>query len=113
MRYTSGMNATLARTIEDKLREALAPEVLEVENESDSHNVKKGSETHFRVVIVSQAFEGKAPVARHKLVYRALAAEMKQPGGVHALAITSRTPGEWAAAPDGNVSPKCLGGGKG
>ncbi len=105
------VNASLARTIEDKLRAALVPEVLEVENESANHNVPKGSETHFRVVVVSQAFHGKLPVARHQLIYKALAEEM-QPGRVHALAITSRTPAEWAASPEGNASPPCLGGSK-
>jgi BolA-like protein 1 len=105
------VNGPLAQTIETKLRSALDPEVLEVDNESANHNVPKGSETHFRVVIVSRAFEGKLPVARHQLVYRALAEEMK-PGGVHALAITSRTPAEWAAAAAANVSPPCLGGSK-
>ncbi len=98
--------------IEAKLRAALAPAVLEVHNESGMHNVPKGSETHFKVVVVSQAFEGKSPVARHQLVYKALSEEMK-PGKVHALAITSRTPDEWAASPEGNASPACLGGSKG
>ena len=102
---------TLAETIEQKLRAALAPEVLEVENESHLHSVKKGSETHFRVVIVSGAFEGKNPVARHQLVYKSLSEEMK-PGLVHALAITSRTPAEWAASSATNPSPTCMGGSK-
>ncbi len=105
------MNLSLAQTIEDKLKSALSPELLEVENESANHNVPKGSETHFRVVVVSRSFEGKLPVARHQLVYKALAEEMK-PGRVHALAITSRTPAEWAAAAEANVSPPCLGGSK-
>ncbi len=112
LEYKDRVNGPLAQTIEQKLRAALTPEVLEVTNESDSHNVKKGSETHFKVVVVSRAFEGKAPVARHQLVYRALAEQMKQPGGVHALAITSRTPEEWAASPAANLSPPCLGGSK-
>ena len=50
---------------------------------------------------------GPNPEAIEK-VYGALADEMKT--GVHALAITSRTPSEWAALPEANVSPKCLGG---
>ena len=100
---------TLAQTIEEKLTAAFAPTLLVVENESSMHSVPKGSETHFKVVVVSDAFAGKGPVARHQLVYKALAAEM-QPGGVHALAITSRTPDEWAASPEANVSPLCKGG---
>ena len=102
---------TLKDEIEEKLRAALAPAVLEVHNESGMHNVPKGSETHFRVVVVSAAFEGKSAVMRHQLIYKALADAMK-PGRVHALAITSRTPDEWSASPEGNASPPCLGGSK-
>jgi BolA protein len=102
---------TLAETIRAKLEAALGPTSLEVVNESFMHNVPKGSETHFKVVVVSPAFEGKARVARHQLVYKALAEEM-EPGKIHALAITSRTPSEWAEAPEPNESPLCRGGGK-
>jgi stress-induced morphogen len=94
--------------IETKLKETLAPSHLEVINESHMHSVPKGSETHFKVVIVSERFDGVAPVKRHQLVYSALADEMKS--GVHALAITSRSPAEWAASPEANTSPKCHGG---
>ena len=93
-----------------RLRESMSPVVLEVENESHGHNVPRGSETHFKVVIVAPAFEGKSPVARHKLVYAALGDELQQ--GLHALAITARTPAEWDAAPAANESPRCHGGGK-
>lgn len=98
----------IQRRIESKLNEALAPSYLEVINESFMHSVPKGSETHFRVVVVSSRFEGMPAVKRHQLVYGALAEEMK--GGVHALAITSRSPSEWASSPEANASPKCLGG---
>jgi len=108
------MQLTQASSVEDrieaKLKEALAPVELTVDNESHMHNVPKGSETHFRVTIVSSAFEGKSPVARHQLVYRTLRDEIAQ--GVHALAITSRTPAEWDARPEANTSPECLGGSK-
>jgi BolA protein len=100
----------VSERIEAKLKAALAPVELSVDNESHMHNVPKGSETHFRVTIVSSAFEGKSPVARHQLVYRALREEIAQ--GVHALAITSRTPAEWQALPEANASPECLGGSK-
>lgn len=106
---------TVQETIEAKLRHALAPDHLEVINESHMHNVPKGAETHFKVVVVSPRFEGLSAVKRHQLVYGALADEMgKEPaaGGVHALAITSRTPAEWAASPEANASPRCMGGGR-
>ncbi len=98
---------TVREKVETKLREALAPAHLEVVNESHMHKVPKGAETHFKVVVVSERFEGLAAVKRHQLVYAALADEMKQKPGIHALAITSRTPAEWAASPEANVSPKC------
>ena len=101
------MTTTLQR-IETKLKESLAPAHLEVINESHMHNVPKGSETHFKVIVVADRFDGMSPVKRHQLVYGVLADEMK--GGVHALAITSRSPSEWAASPEANTSPKCLGG---
>jgi len=101
---------SLQETIETKLKSALEPAYLEVVNESHMHNVPKGSETHFKVVIVSARFEGLASVRRHQLVYGTLDTEMKKKPGIHALAITSRTPAEWDASPEANASPKCLGG---
>jgi BolA protein len=97
---------SLRATIEDKLRAAFEPALLEVVNESHMHKVPKGAETHFKVVLVSGAFEGKSSVARHQMVYRALSEEMR-PGKIHALAITSRTPAEWDADPIANESPLC------
>lgn len=95
----------LEQRIVTKLEETLDPSHLEVINESHMHNVPKGSETHFKVVIVSERFDGMSPVKRHQLVYGTLAEELK--GGVHALAITSRSPTEWAESPEANASPKC------
>lgn len=101
----------MQQTIERKLAAAFAPLHLEVQNESHQHSVPQGSETHFRVVLVSAAFAGKRSVARHQEVYRLLAAELA--GGVHALALHTYTPEEWAeragAAP---ASPACMGGSK-
>jgi BolA protein len=101
----------MQQTIERKLGEAFAPGQLEVLNESSQHSVPPGSETHFKVVLVSAAFEGKRSVARHQQVYKVLAEELA--GGVHALALHTYTPAEWAqraaGAPD---SPACMGGGK-
>ena len=104
---------TKQRTIEEQLRASLAPEVLEVVNESENHNVPRGSETHFKVTIVSLAFEGLGRVERHRLVNTALA-ELLAKKGIHALAITPRTPAEWATARGSIVvaSPPCLGGEK-
>jgi BolA protein len=103
---------TVREKVETKLREALTPAYLEVVNESHMHKVPKGAETHFKVVVVSPKFEGLASVKRHQLVYAALADEMKSKPGIHALAITSRTPAEWDASPEANESPLCRGGEK-
>jgi len=99
--------------IEGKVRAAFAPLVLEVINESKNHSVPPGSETHFKLVVVSRAFEGVGRVERHRLVHAALAELLA--GGVHALTITARTPAEWATAEGAVVaaSPPCLGGSKG
>ncbi len=95
--------------IERKLREAFEPQVLELDNESGQHNVPAGSESHFRAVIVSEAFNGKRSVARHQMVYALLAAELA--GGVHALSLHTLTPSEWLER-GGNTaaSPACMGG---
>ena len=65
---------SVQQAIETKLRHALAPAHLEILNESNRHAVPPGSETHFKVVVVSDAFEGKSRVARHQRVNGILAA---------------------------------------
>ena len=98
-----------AAVIEAKLREALAPVHLEVLNESDRHAVPAGSESHFRLRVVARAFSGQRLIERHRVVNSLLAAELA--GQVHALALETLTPEEWAAR-GGSVheSPPCLGG---
>ena len=98
--------------IEAKLRASLSPSVLDVINESSNHSVPKGSETHFKVVVVSTAFEGKLPLARHRLVYAALDDEMAKKPGIHALSIIAKTPEEWTRDEAVRESPECLGGSK-
>ncbi len=99
------------QTIRQRLEAAFQPRHLEVVNESHQHSVPANSETHFKVVLVSDAFDGRRKVARHQQVYAQLSEELAGP--VHALALHTYTPGEWeernAAAPD---SPDCLGGSK-
>jgi len=95
--------------IEDKLTTAFDPAHLEVVNESGNHNVPDGSETHFKVVIVSESFEGERLIARHRRVNDALAEELAGP--VHALAIHTYTAADWQKR-FGNapMSPPCRGG---
>jgi BolA protein len=104
---------SLHQTIEKKLGDALHPVHLEVVNESGMHNVPPGSETHFKVLVVSPAFEGLGLVDRHRRVNEALRDELRS--GVHALSIRALTPEQWAAGTshDGAfASPPCLGGSK-
>ena len=83
-------------TITNKLLEAFSPESLDVTDESHLHEGhaghRPGGESHFRVHIVSSAFEGKSRVERHRMINATLAAELA--GSVHALAIHAHTPGE-------------------
>ena len=103
--------ASLQHSIEAKIRDALAPAHLEVINESYMHSVPPGSESHFKLIIVSDRFEGEARVKRHQRVNRVLARELKE--NIHALALQTLTPSEWVrrdgATPE---SPPCLGGSK-
>ncbi|GEC14927.1 BolA family protein [Nitrobacter winogradskyi] len=82
--------------ISKKLSEAFAPESLDVADESYLHEGhaghRPGGETHFRIHIVSQAFEGKSRVERHRMINTLLAAELAGP--IHALAIRAMAPGE-------------------
>lgn len=90
---------TVADTLRRKLTDALAPVRLEIEDESARHKGhagwRPGGETHFRVTIVSTAFEGRSRVDRQRLVYAALSEELA--GRVHALALDTKTPAEAAA----------------
>ena len=80
----------------NKLREAFEPESLDVADESHLHEGhaghRPGGETHFRVYIVSAAFEGKSRIDRHRMINATLAGELE--GNVHALAIKAQAPGE-------------------
>ena len=94
----------------EKLQSTLQPEYLDVTNESHMHNVPPGSESHFKVVIVSSEFNGNMLVARHRLINKTLAEEIAGP--VHALALHTMTPEEWSARGAAPDSPPCMGGGK-
>ncbi|KRT59159.1 BolA family protein, partial [endosymbiont of Ridgeia piscesae] len=68
--------------IKEKLQSAFQPLHLEVTNESHMHNVPPGSESHFKVVLVSSQFEGERLIGRHRAVNKALVEELQ--AGVHA-----------------------------
>ncbi len=101
---------TVEWSIRSKL-EALEPLHLEVLNESGNHNVPAGSESHFKVVLVSDAFRDKALLARHRLVNGLLGDELAGP--VHALSLEALTGDEWFdKGGQSRPSPECLGGSK-
>lgn len=103
------------RPIEEKITQKLTNSIqlnyLQIINESDQHNVPPGSESHFKINIVSSEFEGKNLLAQHRMINLVLADELKK--DIHALALHTYTPQEWqrvkGVSPD---SPPCLGGGK-
>ena len=99
---------TTQQTIEEKLANGFDLQHLQVINESGQHNVPEGSESHFKVVLVSNEFTGARLIARHRLVNDALADELA--GEVHALSIHTYTPDEWHQRHgDVPMSPPCLG----
>jgi BolA protein len=96
--------------LHDKLSEHFNPRHLAVINESHQHNVPPGSESHFKVVLVSDRFDDTRLLDRHRQVNHVLQAELAQ---IHALALHVYTVAEWeqkqASAP---ASPTCRGGAK-
>jgi len=99
------------QTIQEKLSTRFKSTYLSVENESDNHSVAANSETHFKVTLVCDEFEGVRLIMRHRLVNELLAEELAGP--VHALALHTYTPTQWAEknqlSPD---SAQCMGGSK-
>lgn len=95
-------------SIESSLRATLSLEHLDILNESHKH-AGPGAETHFKVTAVSPEFEGVGAVKRHQRLYQILHRQLQE--GVHALALHTYTPVEWArkngVAPR---SPECAGG---
>ncbi len=103
------MAASTQDIINEKLDRHFDLKHLDVINESGNHNVPPGSESHFKVVMVSPDFEGTRLIARHRAVNETLAEELA--AGVHALALHTYTPDEWQARfGDAPMSPPCLGG---
>ncbi|MDJ0896094.1 MAG: BolA family protein [Alphaproteobacteria bacterium] len=87
---------SVAERIEQKLEGALSPTRLRVIDDSHKHaghaGARPGGETHFRVEIISPAFEGKTRIERHRMVNALLTDEFAD--RLHALQVTARTPAE-------------------
>ena len=98
--------------IQDIICDAIDTTHIDVINESHMHSVPPNSETHFKLVLVSNDFDGKRKVARHQVIYGLLGGMMNE--GLHALAIHAYTPEEWQdAQAQFPASPNCMGGSKG
>ncbi len=102
-----------AALLHDLVVDALAPSVLEVFDESHMHAGGKGAQSHFKLLVVAPAFEGRALLARHRLVHDAVG-ELLASKQIHALSIHAHTPAEWLARGEQiPASPPCRGGSKG
>ncbi|KQS56111.1 transcriptional regulator [Brevundimonas sp. Leaf363] len=93
----------IAHRIREKLTQALAPSLIELEDDSGRHaghhheggmDAKEGGESHFNLRIVSAAFDGQSRVQRQRTVNTLLAEELAGP--IHALSIRALTPAEAA-----------------
>ena len=83
------------KEITRRLQEAFAPETLGAEDESylhEGHEGAKDGRGHFRVLIITEAFEGKSMIERHRMIYRELDEMMRL--DIHALAIDAWSPDE-------------------
>lgn len=86
-------NSARIQEMERRLGEALAPTHLAISDDSHKHVGHPGARDgrgHFTVEIESEAFRGRSPVARHRLVYDALGDLMQT--DIHALAIRASAP---------------------
>lgn len=91
-----------------KISAKFQPHFLAVENESHMHSSGRGDSSHFKIVLVSDSFEGMRKVARHQVVYRLLADDLAN--GIHALALHLYTQTEWQQAGESFPrSPNCAG----
>jgi BolA protein len=93
-----------AERLQAMLTHEFSPELLRVQDDSAQHaghsGAQPGGQTHYSVLMVAAAFRGQSRVARSRAVHQALASEFGPPevGGMHALALTLRTPEEHALA---------------
>ena len=106
------IQSTMAQALEQQLEQklhTLTPDFLQIINESHLHS-GPATDSHFKVTLVSSAFDGVRTVARHQKVYGILAEELQGP--VHALALHLYSPEEWRSMEQVPASPNCLGGSK-
>jgi BolA protein len=88
------MSTQVVAQLRSALEQAFAPATLEILDDSAAHAGHPGASAggHYRVTLVAEAFRGRSPLERHRLVYAAVAPLFQ--GAVHALNIVARTPEE-------------------
>lgn len=102
---------SLNDTINDIIVEHLSPARLDIVNESHMHNVPPGSESHFKLTVVTDGFNDMGLVARHRQINKLLSELLAGP--IHALSLHTFTVSEWEAKGEKVPnSPPCLGGSK-
>ena len=98
------MEKIIESQIIDIINNKLSPSVLNLINESFMHNVPTGSESHFKLIVVSEVFKDLTNVKRHQLIYRTLNEIMNE---IHALSIHAFDEKEYNANPVVIDSPNC------
>ena len=101
---------SIAEKIEELVKQGVSAQEFYLENESHMHS-GDATESHFKLIVVSDDFAGKRAVQRHQSIYALVATLMNNP--IHALALHLFTINEWSVKEDKQLlSPKCLGGSK-
>ena len=98
------MEKIIESQIIDIINDKLSPSVLNLINESFMHNVPPGSESHFKLIVVSDVFKDLTNVKRHQLIYSTLNKIMDE---IHALSIYAFDENEYNANPVVIDSPNC------
>jgi len=98
------MEKVIEKKIKEIINDTLHPSVLSISNESFMHNVPKGSESHFKLIVVSNEFKKLNNVKRHQLVYKTLDEIMSK---IHALSIYAFDIDEYENDPIVLDSPNC------
>lgn len=100
------MQASMKNQIEKLINESLQPEVLLVEDESWQHGGGPNAQSHYKIVTVSNKFEGMKLLARHRLIQESIAQIVSQ---VRAISLHTLTPDEWSKAQKENFTPSSPG----
>lgn len=98
---------SVQQEVQLRLENVFTPEYLQIDNESHQHHVPPGSESHFKVVIVSDQFEGKKLLARHRMVNECLSDLLAEQ--IHALALHTYTREQWGNLSQIPQTPNCRG----